>query len=153
MRQSLMFILFLILAFTPATIGAFFGPGEWYAALSKPSLNPPDWIFAPVWTTLYFLMAISIWLVWKKAPTKEIFSTPRNLFLVQLALNALWSPLFFGLHRPDLAFINLVLLWFFILLMIVSYFRISRTAAFLQIPYLAWVSFAGLLNFSLWLLN
>jgi translocator protein len=153
MRAGIMFFIFLIIAFLPASVGAFFGPGEWYASLSKPSFNPPDWIFAPVWSTLYFLMAVSFWMVWKNCPNDEAFILPRNLFFIQLTLNAIWSPLFFGLHNPGLALLDLVILWCFILGMIFSFSRLSRMAALLQVPYLAWVSFAGLLNFTLWQLN
>lgn len=153
MRSALMFIVFLIIAFVPASIGAFFGPGEWYANILKPSFNPPDWIFAPVWTTLYFLMAVSFWLVWKAAPNDTEFAFPRNLFFIQLILNAIWSPLFFGLQNPGLALIDLVFLWCFIIAMIYSFSRLSKLAAFLQAPYLLWVSFAGLLNFTIWQIN
>jgi translocator protein len=153
MRSWIMFIVFLIIAFLPASIGAFFGPAEWYAGIAKPSFNPPDWIFAPVWTSLYFLMAVSIWLVWKNAQNNEEFVLPRNLFFAQLLLNALWSPMFFGMQNPGLALLDLIFLWLFILAMIYSFSRISRVAALLQLPYLAWVSFAGLLNFTIWQLN
>jgi benzodiazapine receptor len=153
MRSLIMLIAFLLLAFVPAYLGVFFGPSEWYAQLIKPAFNPPDWIFGPVWTTLYVLMAVSLWLVWKAAPNKIEFVLPRNLFLCQLALNAAWSPLFFGLHNPGLALINLIFMWCFIIAMIYSFYRLSRPAAYLQIPYLLWVSFAGILNFIIFKLN
>lgn len=153
MRSWIMLLVFLIIAFLPATIGAFFGPGEWFVHINKPNFNPPDWIFAPVWTTLYALMGISIWLVWKSAPNKTEFVFPRNLFLIQLFFNALWSPLFFGLHHPGLALVDVTLMWFFIIAMIYSFSRLSKLAAILQIPYFLWVSFAAFLNYTLWQIN
>ena len=127
-------------------------PGEWYASLKKPSWNPPPWIFAPVWSTLYAMMAVAAWLVWKRGG----FSTQRRplaLFLAQLALNALWTPLFFGLHRPGLAFVEILLLWLAIAATLLAFRPVNRAAAWLLAPYLAWVSFAAALNFSLWRLN
>jgi benzodiazapine receptor len=142
----------LLLCFSAAALGGFFMPGEWYAQLQKPSWNPPSWIFGPAWTALYIMMAIAAWLVWRRGG----FATQRlalGVFLLQLLLNALWSPLFFGLRNPALAFVDIVLLWFALLATLLVFWRRSRVAGALLIPYLAWVSFASALNFALWRLN
>jgi benzodiazapine receptor len=142
----------LVLCFSAAALGAFFRPDEWYAALKKPSWNPPGWVFGPVWTLLYTLMAVSAWLVWKRGG----FAAQRlalRLFLIQLMLNAAWSPLFFGLHSPGVAFAEIILLWLAILATLAAFRPISRPATLLLVPYLAWVSFAAVLNFALWRLN
>ena len=127
-------------------------PGEWYARLNKPAWNPPSWIFGPVWSALYTTMAVAAWLVWKRGG----FAAQRpalTLFLGQLALNAAWTPLFFGLHRPDLAFADIVLLWLAIALTLRSFSKVHRGAAWLLVPYIAWVSFATVLNGTLWRMN
>jgi tryptophan-rich sensory protein len=142
----------LLLCFAAASLGALFGPGEWYAALKKPSWNPPAWLFGPVWSALYTMMAVAAWLVWKRGG----FAAQRKpliIFLAQLALNAAWTPLFFGLHSPGLAFAEMVLLWSAIVATIVVFRPVSRAAMLLLVPYLGWVSFAAVLNFSLWRLN
>ncbi len=133
-------------------IGSYFTmpaiPG-WYAELVKPELNPPGWIFAPVWTTLYILMGISLFIIWQKGKHHlEI-----GIFAVQMTLNTTWSIFFFGLQRLDIAFANIILLWIFILLTIIFFYRISRLSACLLLPYIIWVSFAAYLNYSIWMLN
>jgi tryptophan-rich sensory protein len=142
----------VVLCFAAATMGGFFPPGEWYASLTKPSWNPPGWVFGPVWTALYAMMAVAAWLVWKRGGWAAQ-RRPLALFLGQLALNAAWTPLFFGLHRPGLAFAEIVLLWLAIAATLVTFGPVSRVAAWLLAPYLAWVSFAAGLNFTLWRLN
>jgi tryptophan-rich sensory protein len=137
---------------TAGWIGSRFMPGEWYAALAKPSWNPPSYVFAPVWTILYVLMGITAWLVWRRfgfsgAPVSL------GLFLFQLVLNGLWSYLFFGLHDLGLAFLDIVALWLAILATTIAFWRISVPAGALLLPYLAWVSFASALNLQLWRLN
>ena len=142
----------LLLCFSAASVGGLFTPGEWYAALKKPPWNPPGWIFGPVWTALYAAMALAAWLVWKRGG----FAAQRRplvLFLLQLALNAAWTPLFFGLHRPDVAFAEIVLLWLAIAATVVAFRRVASAAALLLAPYLAWVSFAAVLTLALWCLN
>lgn len=119
----------------------------WYPTLTKPSFNPPSWIFGPVWTTLYFLMGVSLYLVWGKK------KTDLKWFWIQLILNALWSIAFFGLKNPLLAFVLIILLWASILLTIKSFQKVNKTAAVLLFPYLAWVSFASLLNLFIVVLN
>ena len=140
------------LCFSVASLGALFMPGEWYAALKKPSWNPPSWIFAPVWTALYTMMAVAAWLVWKRGGFAAQ-RRPLALFLTQLGLNAAWTPLFFGLHRPGIAFSEIVLLWLAITATLAAFRPVSRVAAWLLAPYLVWVSFATMLNFTLWRLN
>src|SRR5512134_3395392 len=109
-RKFLAFLASLAVCFGAAAMGALFMPGEWYASLKKPSWNPPGWIFGPVWTTLYTMMAVAAWLVWKRGGFAAQ-RRPLTLFLVQLALNAAWTPLFFGLHWPGVAFTEIVLIW------------------------------------------
>ncbi len=142
----------LLLTFAAAAMGAFFMPGEWYAGLKKPSWNPPNWIFGPVWTALYTSMAIAAWLVWKRGQA-EGRRAALTVFLVQLLFNALWSPLFFGMKSPALAFVDIVLLWLTILMAVRAFWRIRPVAGMLLLPYLAWVTFAGALNLALWRLN
>ena len=125
-------------------------PG-WYVNISKPSFNPPNWIFGPVWTALYIMMGIAFFLVWKSnVPVKE---KAYLLFGLQLILNFFWSILFFSMHALGVALIEIILMWVSILLTIVSFYPISKPAAYLLIPYLLWVSFASVLNFSIWKLN
>jgi len=142
----------LLLCFAAASLGAVFMPGEWYAALRKPAWNPPGWVFGPVWSTLYTMMAVAAWLVWKRGGFAAQ-RRPLALFLAQLALNAVWTPLFFGLHRPGVAFAEIVLLWLAIAATLMAFRPVSRAAAWLLAPYLAWVSFAAVLNGTLWRLN
>jgi benzodiazapine receptor len=142
----------VLLCFAAAAPGAVFMPGEWYAALRKPTWNPPGWIFGPVWSALYTMMAVAAWLVWRRGGFAAQ-RRPLTLFLAQLALNAAWTPLFFGLHRPGVAFAEIVLLWLAIAWTLATFWRGHRAAAWMLVPYLAWVSFAALLNFTLWRLN
>lgn len=126
-------------------------PG-WYAHLSKPGFNPPDYLFGPVWTFLYILMGISLFLVWRSPPGSQ---RRRGLliFCCQLALNFAWSFIFFYFRRPGWAFFEIIALWAAILAMILTFYRISRPASLLQVPYLLWVSFATVLNGMIWWLN
>ncbi len=129
------------------------GPGSWYDSLVKPPFTPPSWVFGPVWTTLYVLMGISLYLVlmeWRKGNDVRI---PLVIFGIQLVLNTLWSFLFFGLESPVTGLAGILFLWVFILVTIVLFFRINRTAALLLIPYLAWVSIASYLNYAIFILN
>ncbi len=124
----------------------------WYPALRKPPWTPPSWVFGPVWTVLYLMMAIAAWRVWLAAPWRQT-AWPLGLFAVQLALNVLWSVLFFGVQMPGAALVEIVVLWAAILATTIAFFRHSRLAAGLMIPYLAWVSYAITLNFEFWRLN
>ena len=123
----------------------------WYAALNKPAFNPPNWIFGPVWTTLYILMGISLYIIWEKGFEKN--KLPIFFFGCQLVLNAKWSFLFFGMHSPLLGLIGIVLLWLFILATIISFYRVSKLAGILLVPYILWVSFASILNYYILILN
>lgn len=137
-------------------IGAIFTASSveaWYATLTKPSFNPPNWLFSPVWITLYALMGMALFLVWKRGFHAEGVKNALSFFGVQLVLNTLWSVLFFGLKIPLLAFIEIVILWGFILITFFKFKRISRLAGVLLVPYILWVSFAAVLNFFLWYLN
>ncbi len=125
----------------------------WYAALNKPAFNPPNWIFGPVWTLLYVLMGVSLFLVWQKGLKNKKAKTAVTIFGIQLALNVLWSILFFGLKSPILGLIEIIILWAFILLSIIKFSKISKTAAWLLLPYILWVSFAAVLNLAIFLLN
>ena len=124
----------------------------WYAGLVKPSFNPPNWIFAPIWTALFILMGIALYLVW--TGKKEISKKKAvQIFAVQLVLNVLWSLVFFGLHSPVMGFLIIVPLWIAIFLTIKEFYKISKVASYLLVPYILWVSFASVLNAFIWFLN
>ncbi len=125
----------------------------WYLTLNKPIFNPPSWVFAPVWTLLFLLMGISLYLVWNKREEQERRSKAIIFFSIQYILNIAWSFFFFYLQNPLAAFIEILFLWFFILLTILYFYKTSKIAAYLLIPYIIWVSFAAVLNFSIYLLN
>lgn len=141
---------FLLAAFAAASSGGIFRPDDWYDGLRKPSWTPKPWVFPVVWTPLYLLMAVSGWLVWREA---GLFVLPFIPFLVQLVLNAAWSAIFFGLRRPDLAFIEVIALWLSIAATIIAFAPISPVAAWLLAPYLLWVTIASVLNATVWRLN
>ena len=124
----------------------------WYAGLNKPFFNPPNWLFGPVWTLLYLLMGIALYVIWNQKDGVET-KTALIFFAVQLGLNTLWSIIFFGMRLPSVAFIEILILLLFIILTIVKFFPISKASAYLLIPYLLWVSFASLLNFYIIKLN
>lgn len=125
----------------------------WYVYLVKPSFTPPDWVFGPVWTLLFALMGIAAFMVWQKGLKSVDVRRALAFFIVQLALNALWPIVFFGLHSPGGALIEIIFLWAAILATILSFLNVSRLAAWLLIPYILWVSFAVYLNYFLWVLN
>lgn len=143
---------FIAACFLAALTGAWFRPGEWYERLKKPSWRPPNWLFAPVWTVLYLMIAVAGWLVWREAGFAGA-RWPLAVYALQLILNAAWTPLFFGLHRPDLGLVDIVLVWGSIIATIVLVYPIHAGAALLLVPYLAWVTFASALNFAVWRLN
>jgi tryptophan-rich sensory protein len=154
-RSGLSLAGWLLLCFAVAGVSSIFmarGIPGWYAGLVKPPLNPPNQVFGPVWTVLYALMAVSAWMVWKtrSSPCRR---RGLRLFFVQLALNFLWTWIFFGRHQMFTAFADLVVLWIAILLTILTFRKMSHAAAWMLVPYLAWVTFAGYLNFALWRLN
>ena len=125
----------------------------WYATLVRPALSPPAWVFGPVWTTLFALMGIAAFLVWKKGLERRDVKVALGIFIGQLVLNTLWSIIFFGLHNPGAAFIEIIFLWLAILATIIAFAKISKPAAWLLLPYILWVGFAGYLNFWFWMLN
>jgi len=141
---------FVVLVAGAALFGAAFEPGAWYAALRKPPLTPPNWIFAPVWIALYLGIAVAGWLVWRARPQ---LGTPLRLWGAQLALNALWSLLFFGLQRPGLALLEILVLLALVLATTATFLRIRPLAGWLFVPYAAWVAFAAYLNAGVWYLN
>lgn len=152
-------IRFLISVTLPLMVGGLSGFAtargvqEWYPSLTKPAFNPPSWVFGPVWTLLYVMMGVAAYLVWQKGWENELVRVALALYLVQLILNGLWSILFFGMQSPGLAFAEILLLWLAIAATVVWFWRVSPPAGMLLLPYAAWVSFAALLNGSLWILN
>lgn len=129
----------------------------WYAGLAKPDWNPPPWLFAPVWTVLYVAMGIASWLVWRSAARSEGASTTARtallLYVAQLVVNGAWSPIFFGLKRPDLALVVIVVLWLLVASTTWYFLRVSRAAGLLLVLYAGWVTFATALNAAVWQLN
>ena len=125
----------------------------WYETLVRPSINPPPWVFGPVWTALYALMGIAAFLVWRKGWNRRDVRAAIYVFIFQLIINAAWSIIFFGLHNPLAAFVDIVVLWLGILATMILFYRISRAAMYLLLPYFLWVSFAAVLNHSIWTLN
>lgn len=152
LHTALALFAWLALCFLAGTVGALFQPAAWYAGLTKPSWNPPGWIFGPVWSVLYSMMAVAAWLVWRHGGISNQ-RWPLAIFLLQLLLNAAWSPIFFGLQSPGLAFADIVMLWLAVALTIAAFGSVRFSAAGLLVPYLAWVSFAAVLNFTIWRLN
>ena len=126
---------------------------NWYSSLNKPFFSPPNWLFGPVWTLLYLFMGISLYLIWQQGVQKKKIKTALKYFFIQLALNFVWTPIFFGLKSPALALIVIIAMLVFIVLTIKKFYPINNWAAYLLIPYLAWVSFATILNASIVLLN
>lgn len=125
----------------------------WYAALIKPSFAPPNWVFFPVWTALFILMGISLFLIWRMDMQDQLVKKALFLFASQLILNVLWSAAFFGLKSPLAGLIDISILWILILFTILNFMKLSRASGILLIPYLLWVSFAAILNFAIWRLN
>lgn len=153
-KQVFGLVAWLVATFIAAAIGsaASLQAASFYARLARPEWAPPSFVFGPVWTVLYVMMGIAAWLVWRI----DGFRAARgalSLFLIQLALNALWSWLFFGWHLGALAFADVLLLWFGVLATLIAFWRLRPPAGWLLVPYLLWVSFAGVLNYSIWQLN
>lgn len=138
-----------------AGAGVLFTPDEWYDALLKPTFNPPSAVFGPVWTVLYALMAVALWLVrrHRDADDRALRLRAMQLFAAQLVLNLAWTPLFFGLHSPALAFLDICLLWLALLATTLAFGRVRPVAGYLLLPYMLWVSFALVLNGTIWLMN
>jgi len=144
--------IFLLACAAAATPGLVLRPGDWYRGLAKPVWRPPNWVFGPVWLVLYLSIAVSGWLVWRQVGIGNA-TLALSIYAFQLVLNGLWSIIFFGLHRPGLAFAEILCLWLSIVATIAAFHRVDETAAYLLIPYLLWVSFAAALNFRVWRLN
>lgn len=143
---------FVLVCFAAAGVGSAFTARSldpWHAELRKPSWNPPNWLFGPVWTLLYLSMAVAAWLVWMKGGSACALA----LFAAQLALNVGWSGLFFGLRSPGAAMVEIVVLWVAIVLTASAFWRVTPVAGWLMVPYLGWVTFASALNFAIWRLN
>ena len=154
-KSILPLLISILIVFSFGFIGSFFTTSSitnWYAFINKPLFSPPNWIFGPVWTLLYILMGVSAFLIWQKRDNLK--TKPALIFYgIQLILNALWSIIFFGMHNPGLALLEIVILWLFILITLIKFYKINKTAGLLFIPYLAWVSFASILNYAIWILN
>jgi len=154
-QKILPLIGFILITFIAAFIGSLFTTPSitsWYRNLNKPSFAPPNFLFAPVWTILFFLMAIAAFLVWQNKNNSQA-KKALIFYFVQLAFNSLWSIIFFGLHNPGVAFLEIIILWLLILLTLIKFYKIQKIAGLLLVPYLLWVSFASFLNLFVWLLN
>ncbi|MCX8052491.1 MAG: tryptophan-rich sensory protein [Armatimonadetes bacterium] len=155
-KQVLALVLWIGVCLAAGFIGGLYTESSvstWYVSLRKPDFNPPNWVFAPVWTTLYTLMGIAAWLVWRKGWKNTSVKTALIVFGVQLVLNTAWSIIFFGLRMPGAAFFELIALWIAIVATIALFFRLSILAGALLVPYILWVSFAAVLNYLVWRLN
>ena len=156
LSNPLKLIIALTVPLSVGWIGSLFTTPEingWYSSLAKPALNPPNWIFGPVWTTLFILMGIAAFLIWRRGLNNKNVQAALAIFVFQLFLNVFWSLLFFGIHSPMVAFTEIISLWLAILALILAAYRVSRPAAYLLIPYVFWVSFATYLNYAIWQLN
>lgn len=156
LREPFKLIASLLVPLAAGWIGSVFTMSaidSWYSTLVKPSFNPPDMVFGPVWSILYFLMGVSLYLVWREGASVPRVNFAIGIFGVQIILNTLWSIVFFGMQSPGGALLVIGLLWVAILANIFAFARISKMAAYLLVPYLLWVSFAAVLNFEIWILN
>jgi tryptophan-rich sensory protein len=155
-RDILKLVVSIVACLAAGAIGSVFTRSAiptWYATLEKPFFTPPNWLFAPVWTLLYILMGVAAFLVWRKGLENRGVRIALIVFLIQLVLNALWSVVFFGLESPLYGLVVIAVLWIAILVTVIKFFRISRVASVLMWPYLLWVTFAAVLNSSIWMLN
>ena len=156
MNNTIKLIIAIVISELAGIIGSIFTVSaipNWYATLAKPTFNPPSWIFGPVWTTLYALMGIAAFLVWKKGLDRRDVRKALLVFGLQLVLNASWSIVFFNLESPAWALINVIALWLAIIWTMVLFYKISKPTIWLLLPYILWVSFAAYLNYSIWTLN
>ena len=155
LQQAIGLVAAIVICFAAAGLGGLVTTPQipnWYADLAKPTWTPPDWIFGPVWSLLYLMMAVAAWLVWREAGFAGA-KWPLALFAIQLALNSLWSVLFFGFQNPGAAAIEIVILWTAILATLVAFWNRSMLAGGLLLPYLTWVSYAAVLNVAIWQMN
>ena len=156
MNNSIKLIIAIAIPVAVGAISGFFtatGVESWYQTINKPSWNPPGWIFGPVWTTLYVMMGIALFLVWKSDSSDILKKTAIALFAIQLILNFFWSFIFFDQQQPGWALVEIIAMWIFILLTIFAFGNVSKLAAWLLVPYISWVSFATILNYTIWKLN
>ncbi len=156
MKKLIKFVISILICQLAGVIGSLFtvpNINSWYINLSKPLLSPPNWVFGPVWITLYLLMGISLFIIWNKGLNDTFRKNAFYLFIIQLVFNSLWSIVFFGMHQLLLSVVVIIMLWLLIFINIVHFGKISKTAGLLLIPYLLWVSFATYLNISIYLLN
>ena len=156
MNNAVKLIISIAISVTAGAIAGFFtstSVASWFQTINKPTWNPPNWVFGPVWTTLYILMGVAFFLVWKSDTSNWLKKTAIVLYAVQLALNFLWSFIFFYLQQPGWALVEIIAMWVAILLTIFAFANVSKTAAWLLVPYICWVSFATILNYSIWKLN
>ncbi|WP_183564320.1 TspO/MBR family protein [Mucilaginibacter sp. SP1R1] len=154
--QFFPFVISLLITLSIGFVASLFTRPEiagWYSTLKKPPFNPPAWLFAPVWTALYILIAIAAYLVWKHRSRKPVYKVTRAIYFIQLFLNFSWSIVFFGMHQVAGALVVIILLWISIGLSIMWFNKFNKTAGWLLVPYLLWVSFAGVLNASIYFLN
>ncbi|GAB3936088.1 TspO/MBR family protein [Mucilaginibacter myungsuensis] len=154
--QFVPFILSILITLAIGFVASKFTTPEiptWYTTIQKPSFNPPNWLFGPVWTLLYIMIAISAYLVWKRRDGSELYSTARSVYIIQLALNFSWSIVFFGMHQILGALVVIVLLWVSIVATMYYFNKFSKVACWMLLPYLLWVSFATALNTAIYLLN
>ncbi len=156
MKKIIKLVVSILVCQLAGVIGSIFTVSNintWYIDLSKPLLNPPNWVFGPVWITLYFLMGIALFLVWNKGLDSRFSKNAFILFIVQLVFNAMWSIVFFGLHQLLISVFVIIILWLLIFVNIVQFGKISKPAAYLLLPYILWVSFASYLNIAIYILN
>jgi tryptophan-rich sensory protein len=156
MTNSTRCIISIVLTVGLGSLGGIFTAPEiqgWFLHLNKPLWNPPNWLFAPVWTTLYLLMGIALYLIWKTKAEQDKKQWAIIIFIVQFALNTLWSFIFFKQHQVGWAFVEIMVMWLAILCTIIAFSRMNKTAAWLLVPYISWVSFAGVLNYCIWQMN
>jgi len=156
MKNWLKLIISIALTALAGFLGSIFTTGSvttWYPTLVKPSFNPPSWLFGPVWTILYIMIGVSLYLVWASKAKAKIKRKAYWIFGVQIILNSLWSIVFFGMQQPTGAFLVIFLLWISIIYNALVFYRISKSAGYLLVPYFLWVSFASVLNLAIWILN
>jgi len=156
LAEVLRFVVSIVLCQLAGFVGSLFTTPAiptWYSTLQKPAFTPPNWLFGPVWTTLFLLMGIALFLVWRKGLHTEWVGVALTVFTIQLVLNVLWSALFFGMRSPLAGFIEILILWIAICVTLLAFWRVSPLAGALLIPYIVWVSFAAVLNLYLWRLN
>jgi tryptophan-rich sensory protein len=156
MKNIIKLLLSIVICQAAGVIGAVFTFPEisnWYASLEIPSFSPPSWVFSPVWTILFLLMGISLFLIWKKGTETKGKRDAIIVFFFQLVLNTLWSIIFFGFHSLGGAFLEIIVLWLAIMFTIMQFYKISKLASLLLLPYIVWVSFAAILNLFIWQIN